>query len=68
MKYMSCFLKEVMRDYTPVTVVSRTLNEPVIIDDGVIPKGTIIDLGIHSVHHNPDVRSDFFEKKKYVHL
>jgi hypothetical protein len=24
----------------------------------VIPKGTAIDLGIHSVHHNPDVWDD----------
>jgi len=55
---MSCFLKEVMQDYTPVPVVSRTLHELVIIDDGVIPKGTIVELGIHTVHHNPDVWDD----------
>lgn len=55
MKYLSCFLKEVMRYHTTVPVVSRMLEEPCTIDGVEFPKGVFFDLNMYSVHHNPDV-------------
>ena len=55
MKYLSCFLKETMRYYTPVPIVSRQLDEPTILDGVEFPEGTVTALDMYSVHHNPDV-------------
>lgn len=44
-----------MRYYTPVPLVSRALDEPTILDGVEFPEGTLITLGMYSVHHNPDV-------------
>ena len=55
MTYLSCFLKEVLRYHSPAPVVSRMLHEPMEIGGVEFPKGSIFDLGMYSVHHNPDV-------------
>ncbi|KAJ8313005.1 hypothetical protein KUTeg_010378 [Tegillarca granosa] len=58
LKYLTCFLKEVMRLYTPVPVASRMVSKPITIEGVTIPKGTYIDLGFYHIHHNPDVWPD----------
>lgn len=58
MKYLGCFLKEVMRQHTPVPVISRMLDEPCVVDGVELPKGSFIDLAIHHAHHHPDVWED----------
>ncbi|XP_052072903.1 cytochrome P450 4B1-like [Mytilus californianus] len=63
MKYLSCFLKEVMRHHTPVPVISRMLDEPCVIEGVEIPKGSFIDMAIHHAHHHPDVWEDPWEFK-----
>lgn len=63
LKYLTCFLKEVMRLYTPVPVASRMVSKPITIEGVTIPKGTYIDLGFYHIHHNPDVWPDPWEFK-----
>ncbi|VDI55369.1 cytochrome P450, family 4, subfamily B, polypeptide 1 [Mytilus galloprovincialis] len=63
MKYLSCFLKEVMRHHTPVPVISRMLDEPCVIEGVEIPKGSFIDMAIYHAHHHPDVWEDPWEFK-----
>ncbi|XP_063447863.1 cytochrome P450 4B1-like [Mytilus trossulus] len=58
MKYLSCFLKEVMRQYTPVPLIARTLEKPTVVNGVELPEGILTILGIHSGHHHPDVWDD----------
>ena len=52
------FVKEAMRMYSPVPFISRTLEEPLVLDDVTIPKGLVCDINIDSLHHNPSVYPD----------
>ncbi|XP_071180898.1 ultra-long-chain fatty acid omega-hydroxylase-like [Mytilus edulis] len=63
MKYLSCFLKEVMRQYTPVPLIARTLEKPTVVNGVELPEGILTILGIHSGHHHPDVWDDPWEFK-----
>ena len=58
MKYLGCFLKEVMRQHTPVPIIGRMLDEPCVVDGVELPKGSFVDLAIHHAHHHPDVWED----------
>ncbi|XP_063396171.1 cytochrome P450 4B1-like [Mytilus trossulus] len=55
LKYLTCFLKEVMRLHTPVPVTNRTLDEPIVLDGYDIPAGVMVDFGIYHCHNHPDV-------------
>ncbi|XP_045171819.2 cytochrome P450 4B1-like isoform X3 [Mercenaria mercenaria] len=60
-QYMLCFIKEVMRWYTPVPAGSRTVESPFTIDGITFPPGQIIDLHYYLVHHNPTVWDNHWE-------
>ncbi|XP_058148560.1 LOW QUALITY PROTEIN: ultra-long-chain fatty acid omega-hydroxylase-like [Dasypus novemcinctus] len=52
-------IKESLRQYPPVTLVSRRCTEDVKLPDGrVIPKGIICLVSIYGIHHNPTVWPD----------
>ena len=53
----SC-LKESLRLYSPLNFLPRILKKPLKLDDWTLPKGTMIDVGIQSLHHNPTVWRD----------
>ena len=55
MKYLTCFLKEVMRRHTPVPLTNRTSEEDLILDGYEVAASTMIDLGIYHIHNNPAV-------------
>jgi cytochrome P450 len=55
LKYLSSFLKEVMRLHTPVPIVNRTLEEPVVVDGEELPAGIMVDLCMYHTHNHPDV-------------
>ncbi|XP_064601467.1 cytochrome P450 4B1-like [Liolophura sinensis] len=55
LKYTSLFLKEVLRVYPPVPVVSRQTTKPCVIDGVTIPPGMVLQLAIMLVHRNADV-------------
>ncbi|XP_048770394.2 cytochrome P450 4F2-like [Ostrea edulis] len=63
LKYMSMFLREVMRMHSPVPAIARHLTKPVVIEGVEIPAGFVIDILIHAVNHHPDVWPDHMEFK-----
>lgn len=44
-----------MRLHTPVSIVNRMLDQPVVTDGVEIPAGILIDLGIYHAQNHPDV-------------
>ncbi|KXN74926.1 cytochrome P450 [Conidiobolus coronatus NRRL 28638] len=57
MNYLGLFIKEVMRLNPPISQVFRGLTEDYSIpdDDVILPKGTIINLPIYAIHHDPKI-------------
>ncbi|VDI00752.1 cytochrome P450, family 4, subfamily B, polypeptide 1 [Mytilus galloprovincialis] len=55
LRYLTCFLKEVMRLHSPVSIVNRMLDQPVVTNGVEIPAGILIDLGIYHAQNHPDV-------------
>ncbi|XP_003944878.1 ultra-long-chain fatty acid omega-hydroxylase [Saimiri boliviensis] len=52
-------IKESLRQYPPVTLVSRRCTEDIKLPDGrIIPKGIICLVSIYGTHHNPTVWPD----------
>ncbi|XP_042526563.1 cytochrome P450 4F22 [Dipodomys spectabilis] len=52
-------IKESLRQFPPVTLVSRRCTEDIKLPDGrVIPKGVICLISIYGTHHNPTVWPD----------
>ena len=44
-----------MRLHTPVPIVNRTLEEPVVVDGEELPVGIMVDLCMYHTHNHPDV-------------
>ena len=53
-------LKESLRLYTPVPLVQRVVDKPLVLDGYTLPKGTLVDIGMQSVHVNSEVWKDPF--------
>ena len=53
LKYTAMCIKESMRLYPPVPVITRLLNEDFHVDGYVIPKGTSVSIPINALHHHP---------------
>ncbi|XP_036884791.1 cytochrome P450 4F22 [Sturnira hondurensis] len=52
-------IKESLRQFPPVTLVSRRCTEDIKLPDGrIIPKGIICLVSIYGIHHNPTVWPD----------
>ncbi|KAJ8317562.1 hypothetical protein KUTeg_005466 [Tegillarca granosa] len=49
---------EVMRYYTTVPILNRTLTKDTELDGVIIPKNSTVDIGIHLLNHHPDVWTD----------
>lgn len=58
METMTQCIKESMRMYPPVPLISRMLTEDWVMDGKVIPAGTSATLNIHAVHNNADIWPD----------
>ena len=54
-------LKESLRLYTPIAFAQRIVDKPVKLDGYTLPKGSLVDIGMQSVHLNPDVWEDPFK-------
>lgn len=54
MKILHLFLKETMRMYTPVPVISRTLKEPLEVDGVTLPPFIDVMVQIECLNHHPD--------------
>nr|XP_054930711.1 cytochrome P450 4c3-like isoform X4 [Dermacentor andersoni] len=55
MKYMECCLKESQRLYPSVPFITRTCEQDVMIAGRKLPKGADIQVGIYSLHRDPEV-------------
>lgn len=53
--YLTMCIKESLRMYPPVPNISRELSKPMMFMDRELPPGTIIDINILNLHHNPVV-------------
>ncbi|XP_052771346.1 cytochrome P450 4F4-like isoform X2 [Mya arenaria] len=53
--YLSQYIKEVMRVYSPVPMIARRSAKTLVLDGFEIPPGIRIDINIHATHHNPAV-------------
>jgi len=55
LKYLTMCIKEALRLHTPVPFIERELTKDLEIDGKVLPPGTIVDVQIYNLHHNPVV-------------
>ncbi|XP_003497393.1 cytochrome P450 4A14 isoform X1 [Cricetulus griseus] len=56
MPYTTMCIKEALRLYPPVPIVSRELNTPITFPDGrSLPKGITVAISIYGLHHNPSL-------------
>lgn len=55
MKYLECCLKESQRLYPSVPIISRRCEEDVTVDGRTLPKGSTVQVLIHSLHRNEQV-------------
>ncbi|XP_067687365.1 cytochrome P450 4B1-like [Haliotis asinina] len=53
--YLPIFIRECMRMFPPVPVVSRQLSQPLVINGVEVPKGVEVDINIYQLHRNPNV-------------
>ncbi|KAF5277788.1 hypothetical protein FQR65_LT03768 [Abscondita terminalis] len=67
LKYLEQVVKEVLRFYSPITNIARVLTEDVIYEGNVIPKGTIIQVAIYHLHHNPELfpKPEVFDPERF---
>ena len=56
--YLTMCIKESMRVWCPVPVISRQLLQPLTIDDVTFQPHTLFDINIIGLHHNPSVWGD----------
>ncbi|XP_068943074.1 ultra-long-chain fatty acid omega-hydroxylase isoform X3 [Petaurus breviceps papuanus] len=59
MPFITMCIKESLRIFPPVTLISRRCTEDIKLPDGrIVPKGTICLVSIYGTHHNPSVWPD----------
>ncbi|ELU04870.1 hypothetical protein CAPTEDRAFT_181976 [Capitella teleta] len=55
LKYLTMCIKESMRLHCPVPFIERELTKELTIDGVTLPKGSVVDIQIYNLHHNPTV-------------
>jgi cytochrome P450 len=59
LEYMNCFIKEILRLYTPLSnIPAKITSRDVILGDYFIPKGTLIRISILDIHTNEEFYDD----------
>ena len=58
MKYLEMCLKESLRLYQSVPIITRTIGEDVVIEDKLIPAGTNCIMGPCLLHRDPSIYPD----------
>ena len=51
-------IKESLRLYPPVYMIQRQITKDMYLDGFYIPNGTVIDIGLYDILHNPQVWED----------
>lgn len=57
-KYLQLFIKEVMRYHSTVPLIGRILTKDTELGDVVLPKDSVVDIGMVFMNHHPDVWPD----------
>ncbi|XP_046463650.1 cytochrome P450 4c3-like [Daphnia pulex] len=67
LKYLECCIKEALRLYPSVPIISRTCQEDVIIGDDEIPAGTSVSICPYFLHRDPKYFPDpeLFQPKRF---
>lgn len=67
MKYLEKVIKESLRMYPPVPVISRILTENAIFQDKIIPKDVAIVISVYNLHRNPALfpNPDVFDPERF---
>ncbi|CAH1238156.1 CYP4F2 [Branchiostoma lanceolatum] len=55
LNYLTLCIKEAMRLHCPVPIIGRQISAPIEVEGKVLPEGTITDVNIWNIHHNPAV-------------
>ncbi|XP_072041243.1 ultra-long-chain fatty acid omega-hydroxylase-like [Amphiura filiformis] len=63
MTYLTLCIKESLRMYPPVAIISRIIEDDVEIDGKVLPAGVQANVSTYGLHHNPEVWVDHMEFK-----
>ncbi|XP_035688857.1 cytochrome P450 4F2-like isoform X3 [Branchiostoma floridae] len=58
LKYLTLCIKEAMRLHCPVPIIGRQISAPIEVEGKVLEVGTITDVNIWNIHHNPTVWGD----------
>jgi cytochrome P450 family 4 subfamily B polypeptide 1 len=58
LKYITCFLREVMRMHTTIGIISRRLTKLMMIDGIEFPAKTYVNINLHALNNHPDVWPD----------
>lgn len=68
MKYLECVIKESIRLYPSVPVISRKTKEKMKIGEYVIPENTSIVLYIYGMHHNSEIfeNPEIFDPDRFL--
>lgn len=61
MPYLTMCIKEAMRLHSPVPFIQRILTKDTEIDGCIAPAGTIVNIVIYNIHHNPIVWENSME-------
>ena len=58
LKYLTLCIKETLRLYSPVPIISRQLTKDMAINGVTLRAGSHVDLSIYCLHHNPLIWQD----------
>ena len=58
LKYLEAVIKETLRLYTPIPLVTRQIDQDLHLNQFVIPAGAQIGLGLSQLHRNPEYWSE----------
>ena len=58
MPYLTMCIKEALRCHVPVPFIQRELTQDTEIDGCIAPAGTVINIIIYNIHHNPAIWED----------
>ncbi|CAG5083863.1 Similar to CYP4C1: Cytochrome P450 4C1 (Blaberus discoidalis) [Cotesia congregata] len=68
LKYLECCIKESLRLYPSVVIISRKIQEDLVLKHCCVPKGTILNLRMFDTHRDPNFwpRPNVFDPDRFL--